>query len=243
MAEATITQSDIYYKKDNGKQDILFVAFSALQAGAQQQFQFYNSLSKKSHDTVFIKDDQDLWYQFGAKDVGKNIDEMASRIKEIASKYSQVVFVGPSMGGYVALALTPKIQPDVTIVPSAQSFIDKQNRLKYVDLRWSNKMAVIHAKSEYTSYEDLQRIYRENTSIKTKIYMLYGEYDTLDRIHTIRMAEFPSVRIYEVKGTMHWSALAMRESGIFTAILDNAASKKEVISGIDPRFLIGIKDY
>ena len=231
-------KTDIYHLQKGS--NTLFICFSALQSGADQRFQFYNTLSQNSHDSLFLKDGLDLWYQLGAKHVGKDLDEMAITLRTIAEGYSHVVAVGASMGGYAALALGPLIGADTVLSIAGQSFIDQKHRIKYADFRWPNRMDMIRAKAKNTKYQDLRPIFMNNG--KTKVHMIYGEFETLDRIHAMRMAEFPSVNIYEMRGTTHWAALAMKESGTFTGVLSNLANDKPVLEGIDRRFILPIKD-
>jgi hypothetical protein len=207
--------------------DTVVLAFSALQAHRTPTYDFYKTFENqiKNTDVIFIRDTENLWYQAGTQGAAGGFKEIIRHLREDIPHYKRVIAMGASMGGYAALAVMPfmpRISTCLAIAP--QAFIDEENRAKYGDERWSDRMTIINTALKRTVFYDLKPLYKQSYNGKRPVHILYGEDAYEDKVHAMHMKEFDGVNLIEVKGSDHSVGQTLKERGLLNDIINRAIS-------------------
>jgi len=231
-----------FQSKGNG---VLFIVFAGMpgilktlarvkqKIGIQTRpFEFVHSFQERHCDVIFLRDRYRAYYHSGVKGVGRNVDEVAGFLNDFIGqgRYRLVVTLGHSMGGYASLLFASKVDADICIAISAQTFLDLENIARYGDYRYHDeKKRLYRSKHQSPVYYDLRNYFLSKTHAsdrKSCTYCLfYGENDRLDRIHATRMTGIGHpFHIYEVKGAGHNTAREMRDSGVHVRLFDKILS-------------------
>jgi len=135
------------------------------------KFAMSNELENIPVTKLYVNCHENSWYQQGLKGVAPSIHETTELLAGILNQLepSKVTCVGMSMGAYAAILFGIKLQCDAVIAFTPELLIgQKHSRSFYLnDLK----------KYDY-QYIQLSHLIREN--IYTKIYAIYGVYDTID---------------------------------------------------------------
>jgi hypothetical protein len=100
-------ENSCYSLTPNIDNTTIFVTFSGRKLGMASMtfFEFKNFL-QENYPTInqhFFMDKKTLWYTKGIDGVTTNVDETIHYLKEITKGYTNVIFIGSSMGGYAAI--------------------------------------------------------------------------------------------------------------------------------------------
>lgn len=106
---------------------VLMVVFSGRQQGIASMtiFEFKNFLEEHypDYDKLFLKDEKVLWYTEGITAISNDIGETVEYLRRYIARYSKVVFIGASMGGFAALLYGSILNIDTIIAFRPQTFL------------------------------------------------------------------------------------------------------------------------
>jgi hypothetical protein len=201
----------------------LLVAFGGV-AGAlgMPPFEFFNTATALPCKKIFVRDLRQAWYHGGMAGVGDSLgaiaDHLGARIRE--SGATRTVFVGNSMGGYAALLFGTLLRPDAIHAFSPQTFIDRWQRLRHWDRRWSKQMRGVYgARSREPGYFDLRPVLERAEGMVVP-HVHYCESDRLDTVHARRMEGLVTLSAYPTGG--HSVIRHLRDSGLLRKFITEA---------------------
>lgn len=201
----------------------LLVSFGGVNQGlGMPVFEFFNSINDLKCDKIFFRDFSQMWYQKGVDDVVNDINSLMNFINNeiIKNKYTKVIFLGNSMGGYAAILLGVLIKVDRVISFAPQTFIDKKKRFFFGDRRWARQMNNIHKnKNKYKQFFDLKEVIKKHTDLNQQIDVYYSSKHRLDRIHAERLKGFKNVNLHDYNKGGHAVVKILRDSGELNALL------------------------
>ena len=208
-----------------GKRNLL-VSFGGIHQGlGMPVFEFFKSLNKVDCDKVFLRDFERAWYQKGVGAEMDHIDKVRAYLKDLIAEnqYHRICFLGSSMGAYAAILFGAMLEANKVIAFAPQTFIDRINRLKYYDRRWSEEISRLHSFSaKRKEYFDLKKYLGQLGDFKTEIALYYASSDRLDKKHAERLGQMAQVKLYpQVKGG-HEVVKHIRDTGELDEIIRNA---------------------
>lgn len=183
------------------------IVFSVFLTSNTNSFTFFNSFKvffkTSGYDFIFIKDPSNQWYNHLIEGIGKNITETIETLNKYASKYSEIICFGASMGAYAALYIGTKIiNVNKIIAIAPQAFLREKwprynNQIHsgyYIDLgleSYDNKSIDIniiigeHSIFDFYQAKYLSNLYNFQLTIVPNAYhnvvFLYHQWGTLDR--------------------------------------------------------------
>ena len=204
------------YKEISGNQNLL-VSFGGINNGlGVPVFEFFNLIKDLRTDKLFMRDLNQGWYHKG---IGENIPDIEALsqflCKEIEDgNFKNVVFIGNSMGGYIAMLLGTLLKVDYILVFAPQSYIDPLNRLLTLDFRWSEQVRKVY-KSEQSikKYFDIKKLLKSQLNSKSKIDIYYSKSHRLDCIHAERLRNIENIELHPCRKGGHAVVKALRDSG------------------------------
>ncbi|MDQ0504612.1 SGNH/GDSL hydrolase family protein [Xanthobacter agilis] len=181
-------------------------------------FEFVKSFYDKDLHQLYLRDQDNRWYQDGIVGLGDTIDTAAAGIaqKIQATPARQVVTIGNSMGGYAAILFGILTKADRVIAFAPQTFIDHQMRAAHGDDRWQSDLGAIP--QDAMRYPDLLPLIEANPQVKISLYYCAG--DKLDRIHAERLRRLPNVSIHTLASDDHNVARALKSLGLLAQVID-----------------------
>jgi len=207
---------------------------------ATRPFEFAHTLHEMPCDAVFLRDRYRAYYHSGVKGVGNNIEEVSEFLKHFikGGKYRTVVTLGHSMGAHASLLFASRIGANISIAISPPTFLDSQTRSKCGDERYDYEKKRLCRDHPSSAYLDLRDYFlsfeRMNFAASCAYCIFYGENDRLDGIHAERMKGLGQrVELFEVKGSGHNAARAMRDSGLLSVMLNQI---------LNPRYYVDVND-
>jgi hypothetical protein len=140
----------------NITEDVIIVTFSGRQQGLTNLtiFEFTNFLEDTfpNYDKLFCRDEKVLWYNYGLTDITSNIDETITFLFNKTYKYSKVIFIVASMGGYCAMIIGSILNVDCIIAFRPQTFIN--NCIDNYDKKYKDVIPYINKTTKYFIYGD-----------------------------------------------------------------------------------------
>lgn len=167
----------------NVTKTVLMVIFSGRQQGIANMtiFEFKNFLEDQypEYDKLFLKDERVLWYTQGITGISSDIKGTIDYLKEYISRYSKVVFIGASMGGWAALLYGSILNVDTIIAFRPQTF------LSIVVENFIENPNQIESRDK--SYDDIKPFINNETK-----YYIYGDSSIEDEndIHSIKYCDY-----------------------------------------------------
>lgn len=165
------------YIHDKRGYENIIVSFGSLVGlfGGINSGEFRKTLNKFNTDTLFIFDDEQLWYL-------KGIGELSEFILEITKPYKNVGFLGSSMGGFGAMLLSMYCKPNSVITLSPQTVIGDYKRNVFGDLRFSKfEVNIMTFDGEHF---DLSKF-----DYYSDIHIFYGDKEPYDSKHAEHMKD------------------------------------------------------
>lgn len=203
----------------------LIITFGGIKEGiGMPVFEFYNSFVGLSCDKVFIKDVNQAWYHKG---INKNVNDifMIKNLLESIIKrksYNKVLLIGNSMGGYAAILFGILLNVDNVIAFSPQTFLNRINRLRYRDKRWSVQISNVYLNNkDQKKFYDLKSFLMEN-KYDTNIDVYYSLNDKLDSKHSIRLKKQKRVNLFPIEKGNHNLIRVLRDEGKLLEIINKA---------------------
>lgn len=208
--------------------DRLFIFFTGKNvADVKRSFNFMGVSQRLPVKKIFVRDVQNKWYHGCFKGVGDGPDELVNYLKSVidSCKPQRVVTCGASMGGYAAILFGCLLKANMVIAFGPQTFIDWQNRLKYLDgrsFREKNRLyRLASAKREYFVLRPLvERVGRD-----TEVIIHVGQH-RLDNRHAEQLADLPNVRLVKHDYKRHEISRALKSRGLLIPILLEALELK-----------------
>ncbi len=168
--------------KDADTLVISFVGFNGFLGGV-----FYNKYPLITDDIntnkVFIHDKNNSWYHSGIPNFTNNLMQTIEFIRKLTQlkKYKRIVCFGASMGAYMSLLIGKLLDIQKVVAFAPQTFLDKNNRVKYSEDRWSSNLDKIPQDIDM-KYLDLNILYRDGCD-GIDIQIHYAKQNQLDLKH------------------------------------------------------------
>lgn len=204
------TQQNVLIQKEKEKKsDTLIISFAgyALLYGGIPRIEFFNFLSKHftNIDTEFYLDESKNLYHCGITNISTDIQTTVDYLRPIVSKYSNVIFLGVSAGGYAAILFGSLLN-----ITSVVAFIPPTN------LRSRNK-------NIEEEYRNIQKHINKTTN-----YYIYGDSaisDVNDHHHISHcenIAIYPNVHLTRINGV---DMKTIRNNGMLFQIISHAIGR------------------
>ncbi len=204
----------------------LLLSFGGIHQGLQMPvFEFFNSISDIDCDKIFLRDFHQAWYQKGVDSELNHIDKLIEHLREqiAINQYDKICFLGNSMGGYAAILFGTLLNVDSVISFAPQTFIDRLNRWRSWDRRWTKELSSVYAfKEKRPEYFDLKNQLSTLDSYKTQINIYYSKNDRLDRYHAERLKSTRNILLHPRPEEGHDIVKQIRNSGELKALLQSA---------------------
>lgn len=210
---------DILFEPSNHNN--LIIIFGGIRNGVGIPiFEFKKILSEyENFDQLFLRDIQQMWYHKGIVDYANNIDELKFNLKSIISSYNKVIFIGNSMGGFIAILLGILLNVNTVLAFSPQTFIDKFRRFYFNDKRWFKQINNLHNNNINNKYYNLKLVLKKS-DYNTNINLIYSTIDRLDSIHATRLSRLSNVKLKGFDFGGHSLVSDLKNKNILRQILD-----------------------
>lgn len=204
-----------------GKNNLL-VSFGGIMQGlGMPVFEFYNSISDVECDKIFLRDFEQSWYQKGVDKDVNSLEKLEHWLNSIIAKgnYSNVVFLGNSMGGYAAILFGVKLNITNVIAFAPQTTIKKVDRILNFDFRWRNQIQRVYKNpNKKPIYFDLNSILKK-IDYKTAISIYYSPNHRLDKWHAERIQKHNKINLNPIKEGGHGVVKVLRDNGSLKKII------------------------
>lgn len=136
--------------------EVIIVTFSGRQQGLATLtlFEFTKFLESTYplYDKIYCRDEKVKWYNHGLTDLTSNIDETIEFLRKKIAGYTNVLFVGASMGGYAALLFGSILKVNAIIAFRPQTYIRKC--IDDYDIVYEDVLPYINDTTKYYIYGD-----------------------------------------------------------------------------------------
>lgn len=222
------SQEKIHYMSNN---KMLYLFFSGLghRLGMTMEPEvFLKDLHGRGADVIYLMDNSNSVYQFGIEGIGKDIDEVASYLKNITKGYDKVITWGHSNGGYSAILYGLLLDADLSFAFSANTFVDVYSRVRCKDDRSFLKKNRVCKKTPTPQYLNLKKVFETwPKSNKTRYFLFYGEGHRCDFIHASEMSNLENFSLYSCDTSGHNSAQILEASGTIDRLVDGILNNKD----------------
>lgn len=202
----------------------LLVTFGGIRQGiGMPVYEFNNTLKDIACDKVFIKDINQAWYHKGINEKTKNILELKKLLEKIINEnqYTNVIFIGNSMGGYAAILFGILLNVNFVLAFSPQTFIDKSNRFWYKDKRWGKEIRGVYINNAYQrKFYNLKKNLKK-LNYSTQIDVFYSNKNVLDKLHSERLIKQQNVILHSYDKGNHNIIKVLRDEGELIKIIRN----------------------
>lgn len=199
--------------------DILIISFSGLNGwlGGMFNSRYPFIIGEMITNKIFIMDKSNSWYHNGIDGLTRNIQESIDLIKDMIKdkKYSKILCVGASMGGYMALLTGRLIGATNIIAFSPQTFLDEENRKKHGDTRWIDEIKKMYDTDK--SYLDLKELYKDKIK-NMKVEIHYSKNIKLDKIHA-KHPDNKKIKLIGYNDADHYIAVYLHKKGALEKII------------------------
>jgi len=196
----------------------LVIVFAGQGLGLQMpMFEFRKTFSNSTVNLMFIRDIQQVFYQFGIKPNGNISSTLKAIMNEIRKiKTNKIIVIGNSSGGYAALLfgylLLTKKFPVKKILAFAPRFGD-QGFIEHI-------RPYRNVQPRYFSFKD---VFNQKTYFKDGIFHIFYSQDcSIDVDYALSQLNYPWIEhhVYEQGG--HALIRELRDNGTLSQILYNA---------------------
>jgi len=211
------------------------IAFGGINEGmGMPPFEFFKLLNNVKVNKVFVRDKQQAWYQLGLDQFLQSPTEVAEQIIQaitLEHNNPRLIMIGNSMGGYAAMLFGLMLNAEQVIAFSPQTFVDRLNRMRFLDFRWAPQINRMHTAIKQdeasTAHFDLRPLISKNV-YKPRIDVYYSERHRLDRIHAERLRECKNVFLYPCRANSHALVRELRDEGKLSEIILRSISDLRV---------------
>jgi len=214
ISHKEIKKTKIGILKDLRGSKNLLITFGGIKQGIGiPVFEFFNSVSIIDCDKVFIRDFNQAWYQKGIDNDINTLEKTTHYIEKLllTQQYNKVCFLGNSMGGYAAILFGLKFNIDKVISFAPQTFINRFNRMLYLDFRWRKQISNIYKQKKKGIY-DLKTIFELYKNSTTKVKIIYSIKHRLDKIHAERLKKYNQVHLVPMAKGGHAIVKSIRDN-------------------------------
>lgn len=198
--------------------DVALVAFTSLGGLFKGPiFELYKILSDIQVKKVFFRDLQWMWYLGGIPGVGKNVEEIATYIRNLClqEKVKRIVMVGSSAGAYAAILFGILTSANKVLAFSPQTYFMNKKMIP-----WRDRLNELYnAVSEKSPYLDLRRFILQRENVKTEISIYYSKYNKLDRFHVANLSGIPNIHLYAYPCVGHTTIARFKKRGLLRDLI------------------------
>lgn len=211
--------------------DVLVLSFTGAYGNLGGLFHNKYPLIVDGIDThkIFIMDPTHTWFNKGITPFTTNMDENILFIKEliISKKYKKVVCMGASMGAYFSLVLGCCLENEIdeVLAFSPQIFIDKENRERIGDKRWSSLIPNFPSDMK-KEYWDLKLLFKKFNNIKTKFNIHYAKKEILDNKHIEHLEKQDNINLVSYDVNDHYITIMLHKQKRLNQIILEALKEK-----------------
>lgn len=170
-------------------------------------FEFKNMMSNSGSSCLFIKDVFKCWYQLGVDGLGVSLQDTIDFIAEFIKPYKNTVFIGNSMGGYIAILCGLSIEHTNVVAISPQIYLKNDEVLN--DYRWESYFERARKNNKDNIFLDLREI-SKNPNCKITVY--YSFNDILDKAHIDLLESVHDIKKIPCYGTTHANLISKLNS-------------------------------
>lgn len=203
--------------------DRLYIIFGGRKSGmGLPQFEFCKSANVLNHNTIFIRDLTQSWYQRGLPGISSNLLDTVTPIKRIVNKYNcnKVITVGNSMGGFAAIYYAAALGNAHAIAFAPQTFIGPIKRLVHKDNRWNREILRTYAFTLFRKKQfNLVNTLQEHLQTNWCADIIEASDHRLDLIHANELVSLAQVSIRKYRSSSHRIVKELRDQGQLTKIL------------------------
>ena len=140
------------YLEDIKSNETLIVSFGgyAHAIGGIQPFEFLNFLKVFDTDKLYLKDSFSSSYHKGVKGISTDVDTTVEYLRNYIKRYSKVLFIGNSGGGYAAVLFGSLLNVEYVLAFVPTTILIKNDK----DPRYKNLKPLINLITEYHIYGD-----------------------------------------------------------------------------------------
>lgn len=199
--------------------EVLFICFGFYIWQEIPGFDFYKRLKKvesltgKKINKLLVRDNKQLWYQFGVEGLGQDVDEVVRslRVKIDEMKPKKVITIGQSMGAYAAIMFGTLLNVDHIMAFGTLAFFDTKKFEALNDFRWHVVAKEVEDKNPQPFYNDLVALLR-GAEKKPKTEIFFGtkirdnendEVVNLDSMHSMMFYGLKNVNLYPYPEATH----------------------------------------
>jgi pimeloyl-ACP methyl ester carboxylesterase len=229
--EATINSPDAAVAIDfYDARGVLLIAFGGL-AGklGMPVFEFFHLTSKIERvNKIFLRDRHRLWYHAGLSGIGKDVDSIASFLRQYTEDPSthRVITFGNSGGGYAAMLFGQMLQVNEVHAFSPKTFIDPLMRIQALDLSsWRDPrqpMALWLFHRRQRQYFDLKKWLVDHPAPRTQFHVYYSGKHRVDRLHAARMEAVNNVCLHSYPTEGHDLVRQLKQTGELSRIVERS---------------------
>ena len=194
---------------DHGTETLIitFGSSGRLENG-ETRYGFAGYLTDHQLSNLRVKDHYQIWYLNGIRGLSTNVKTtvvaLDKKIKNINPKYT--IAAGVSFGGYAALLFGRLLGVDRVVAIGPQTYLRLGVKSfvhhKLYKLKWCDKEEFV--------YHDLLNL---EIPQGTRVDIVYGKDDVVDRFHSGRMAALGQVTLHPVDGDHYSVAINLRDDG------------------------------
>lgn len=189
------------------------IVFGGMASGVSMPSrEFFNSLSNKNINILFVKDFKQCWYQKGLSGKTKDINSSITYLQSLMPPTTQeLITLGASAGGYAAIRFGVGLQADRIMAFSPQTFIDEETASVFA------KNCVDELKFGSDDL-DLNKVLSK-TDKKYNIEVYYGFLNSRDKKNVNHINIYVQEFAYDTDE--HLLAAFLKEKGMLNNILDS----------------------
>ena len=219
--------NDDYYYEDNNS-NVLLVSFAGMgMKNSIPTFIFYNFLRRyKELDKLFVRDLKQRYYMTGLKNSTKDLKETVELLKKLISKkkYSRIVAIGCSAGGFAAILYGILLKFDKVLVFSPQVVLNEKKEKIIKDTynapntcKWLTNLKQYKDDVFFHKCLDLSNF--KPFDIDIEIHYAKRSNKGTDKNHVDYMSD-PRCKVKEYNSNNHMLALELRDKGLLGDIID-----------------------
>jgi predicted esterase YcpF (UPF0227 family) len=202
--------------------DSLVISFSGVgkTPDGEAIYSFGHLPERYGVNLIQLRDYYQVWFLNGVRGVSTNVRTTLAALHRIIDDLSpqRLITVGASAGGYSAILYGVLLGADSVIAINPQTLLKPGIEC----IAHGNLYMLKWCDPSETVYHDLLNL--NMTKSRTKIEILYGHDDRVDRFHSGRMAAKKNVVLQSVSGDHGTSAISMRDAGLLAKVLNDHLS-------------------
>jgi hypothetical protein len=219
---------------DTSRMIVTFASARGHRVLGVRPFAFQSLLSDVDIKVTMLRDHWEIWYHRGVMDVGKDIQEVADRLREWGSEVCDEMIMLGGCAGATAAVYFGSLLGCETYAFTPQSFLSPELRRVYGDRRWQLMMKDLLPHLD-RRFADMVPVLADAASRNPKpVHMWWGAQHQMDTIHVQRMADFDHVFLHPVDSAEHNVGIVLRDRGELKPLLMDMLDLKLVEDASEP---------